>query len=107
MDRDDNEDTLNRVLNESGKINEILNDLHEKFINQGSTVSYKITEASKALECALEIIVRNTDIKTNEIHHRVFENFKKEIVLNELHKIGLLGRRIERELREHFKDAYP
>ena len=76
--------------------------LHAKFINQGSTVG-KNYRSGKGLECALEIIIRNTDIKTNEIHRGCFENQPK--ILCSANCIRrMLERRVEREINEHFKN---
>ena len=94
---------LQTVFTEADKINTTLNTLHAKFISQGSTVPAKITDSLKSLEHAVEIIVRNTDIKTNQISDHVFTDFNQEQAIDQLKKIGLLSRRLEREIREHYQ----
>jgi hypothetical protein len=94
---------LQTVVSEADKINATLNNLHAKFISQDSTIPNKITEALKSLEHALEIIVRNTDIHSNKVNPEIFTDIQQAEVTNQLQKIGLLSRRIDREIRDHYR----
>ena len=96
-------DMLSSIVAEADKINRTLNNLHAKFISHNSSIADEVGYAMKALELAMEIIVRNTDFKTNKIDPYVFERVKCDQLTSDLKRIGLLSRQLEREINHHYK----
>jgi len=88
------------LMKEVDKIEDTLFNLERKKIQDIEAIPAKINESLKCLELVLQIFIKNTDIKTMKVSDGVF-NFASEEVKSELHKIGLLSRRIEREINEH------
>lgn len=94
-------DILNTIVAEADKINSTLNNLHAKFISHNSSVADEVGYAMKALELAMEIIVRNTNFKTNKIDPYIFERVKCDQLTSDLKRVGLLSRQLEREINHH------
>lgn len=88
------------LMKEVDKIEDTLLNLQRKKVQDIESIPGKITECLNSLESILQVFLKNTDIKTMKVDDGIF-NFASEQVKSELRKIGLLSRRIEREINEH------
>jgi hypothetical protein len=87
------------ILNEADKIERTL-------LNLGQMPSQEVTESVanlistslKSLEGAVIVLIKNTDLKTNNLNPEVLESIDYEETKRQLEKISVLARRIEREL---------
>jgi hypothetical protein len=57
-----------------------------------------VNTSLKSLEGALTLLIKNTDLKTNNLNDEILNTIDYEEAKKQLQKIALMARRIEREL---------
>jgi hypothetical protein len=99
----DNEqqDLFHALLWSDDKLNKTIKKLRTEIPSSELSVAVEIKKALNALECGLRILVRNTNIKTNKVNPAAFKEAKIEELLDDVRRIGILTRRIEKEIKDH------
>ena len=87
-------EVFNSILNESDQIGKALLAL-EEVPRPAYDISSNINVSLLCLENALEILVRNSDAKTNELNLEILAEVPHEETAIQLERIGMLARRIE------------
>lgn len=86
-------DVFNSILIEADRIEKALSAL-EELPRPSYNISGNINVSLLCLEKALEILVKNTDVKTNELNREVLADVHEETAI-QLERIGTLARKIE------------
>lgn len=87
------------ILKEADKIeNALLNVGKMPSKDVTASVSTLVDSSLKSLEGAVTVMIKNTDLKTNNLNKDVLDNIDYEETKAKLQKISVLARRIEREL---------
>ena len=64
-----------------------------------ASISIEIQNALKSIERGLGMLVANTNAKTNRINPAAFKDADIDQLLDDIRRLGILTRRIERELK--------
>jgi hypothetical protein len=92
------------VLNEADKIEDALLSTGKMPTSEVTdSVSSLVHTALKSLEGAVTILIKNTDTTTNNLNDEVLENINHNEIRQQLQKISLMARRIEREVEVNRK----
>jgi hypothetical protein len=86
-------EVFNSILIEADRIEKALSAL-EDLPRPAYDISGNINVSLLCLEKALEILVKNTDVKTNELNLEVLADVHEETAI-QLERIGTLARKIE------------
>lgn len=87
-------DIFNSILNQADQIEKALLALDE-IPRPTQDISSNINVSLVCLEKVLEILVKNTDVKTNELNREVLSNISHEETTLQLERIGVLARKLE------------
>src|SRR5688500_1671982 len=87
-------DIFNSILNQADQIEKALLALDE-IPRPTQDISSNINVSLVCLEKVLEILVKNTDVKTNELNREVLSKISPEETTLQLERIGILARKLE------------
>jgi hypothetical protein len=87
-------DIFNSILSEADKIEKALSAL-EDLPRPAYDISGNVSVSLLCLEQAVEILAKNTDVKTNELNPVVLAGVPHEEIAIQLERIGTLARKIE------------
>ena len=82
------------------KLDKTLKKLRVETQDSEAPISAEIKNALNSIERGLGILVANTNVKTNKVNPAAFKEANIDQLLDDIRRLGILTRRIEREFRE-------
>ena len=81
------------------KLDKTLKGLRIETPGSEDSITIEIKNALKSVERGLGILVANTNVATHKVNPAAFKEANIDQLLNDIRRLGVLTRRIERELK--------
>jgi len=95
------ENIFHSILLEDSKLDSLLQNLRNKSEGPKTSVTSQVQKAANALEWSLEFLIKNSNTKTHHADPSILKDLKTDQLAHDLRRIGVLARRIEREIIDY------